>query len=171
MQAICELTEDETTVVQARIAEPLGATMPAVSEMTHRFADDGMVDVGGRSLALTAAGSSGRPQWFVGTGSPSAPWLTSRVSAAATLLETRNGGAHILTAELEAAWNRSLDHPTTCPHGTPKPGSGYTEAHSIPFAPVGTRVHIERIPPMVPSVCALTAMRSGSTPRWLNTCS
>ena len=58
LEAIHELDEEGTTVIQARLAERLGHTAPAVSEMTRRLKDEGYVTVKGRSVSLTAQGRS-----------------------------------------------------------------------------------------------------------------
>ena len=47
-------------VIQARLAERLDHSAPAVSEMIRRLRDEGYVEVRGRSLSLTDAGPGGR---------------------------------------------------------------------------------------------------------------
>ena len=54
-ECIFELHEDDVEVIQARIAERLNVSRPAVSEMIRRLADEGLIDTEG-GIALTAAG-------------------------------------------------------------------------------------------------------------------
>ena len=54
-ETIWELHEDDVEVIQARIAERLEVSRPAVSEMIHRMADEGLVEID-RHIRLTAKG-------------------------------------------------------------------------------------------------------------------
>ena len=54
-EAIWELREDDIKVIQARIAERLDVSRPAVSEMIHRMASEGLIDIGD-SIPLTDKG-------------------------------------------------------------------------------------------------------------------
>src|SRR5438067_8278513 len=54
-EAIFELREDDVDVIQARIAERLGISRPAVSEMIKRLEAGGLVRLSG-GIELTAAG-------------------------------------------------------------------------------------------------------------------
>ena len=56
LEAIHELGEEGMVVIQARLAERLGHSAPAVSEMIRRLRDEGYVEVRGRSLLLTDQG-------------------------------------------------------------------------------------------------------------------
>src|ERR1700683_3924858 len=58
LEAIHELEEEGMVVIQARLAERLGHSAPAVSEMMKRLRDEGYVVMRGRSLLLTAQGRS-----------------------------------------------------------------------------------------------------------------
>jgi DtxR family transcriptional regulator, Mn-dependent transcriptional regulator len=55
---------------------------------------------------------------------------------------------HVLNDTVEAAIDRLLGSPTTCPHGNPIPGSGYSEPDLVPLAdiPVGGSFAVTRIP-------------------------
>src|ERR1700733_14070350 len=59
LEAIHELGEEGIVVIQARLAERLDHSAPAVSEMIKRLRDEGYVDVRGRSLFLTLRGATG----------------------------------------------------------------------------------------------------------------
>src|SRR3712207_2368448 len=54
-EAIFELKEDDLEVIQARIAERLGVSRPAVSEMVRRLAGEGLITMGG-GIRLTDSG-------------------------------------------------------------------------------------------------------------------
>ncbi len=44
---------------------------------------------------------------------------------------------HVISEPVERAINRLLDHPTTCPHGNPIPGSSYAAPDLVALADVG----------------------------------
>ncbi|MEZ5166395.1 MAG: metal-dependent transcriptional regulator [Acidimicrobiales bacterium] len=54
-ETIFELDEDDVDVIQARIAERLDVSRPAVSEMVKRMEAEGLVQAG-REIRLTDAG-------------------------------------------------------------------------------------------------------------------
>ena len=54
-EAIYELQEDDVEVIQARIAERLGVSRPAVSEMMRRLETESLVTMAGR-IELTGHG-------------------------------------------------------------------------------------------------------------------
>ena len=54
-EAIFELQEDDVSVIQARIAERLRVSRPAVSEMIRRMEHEGFVDMDS-GIILTASG-------------------------------------------------------------------------------------------------------------------
>jgi len=55
-ETIFELAEDDVDVIQARVAERLEVSRPAVSEMIHRLASEGLVTLKGRSIELSSEG-------------------------------------------------------------------------------------------------------------------
>src|SRR5271165_1639931 len=58
LESIHELGEEGAVVIQARLAERLGHSAPAVSEMVRRLREEGYVEGRGRSLNLTDLGRS-----------------------------------------------------------------------------------------------------------------
>ena len=146
-EAIFELREDDLDVIQARIAERLGVSRPAVSEMIRRLAAEGLLTVDG-GITLTQRGLD----------------LAERVDRRHRLAErlitdelglswadahTEAGRwEHVLTVNAHAALNRILGDPTTCPHGNPIPGSNYTQPELVPLAglEVGSSFTVTRIP-------------------------
>ena len=57
-EAIWELREDEIDVIQARIADRLEVSRPAVSEMMRRMEHEGLIAIDGASITLTSSGLS-----------------------------------------------------------------------------------------------------------------
>jgi DtxR family Mn-dependent transcriptional regulator len=55
-EAIWELKEDDVDVIQARVAERLHVSRPAVSEMMKRMHGEGFVQLDGSVINLTADG-------------------------------------------------------------------------------------------------------------------
>ena len=55
-ECIFELDEDDVEVIQARIAERLQVSRPAVSEMVRRLESEGLITSEGGRIALTESG-------------------------------------------------------------------------------------------------------------------
>ena len=126
-ETIYELAEDGITVIQARIAERLEVSRPAVSEMVRRMESDGLVaiDDGGK-ISLTTAGTS-LATVIVRRHRLAERFLTDILGLDwATAHHEAGRWEHVISPEVETAFLRVLDDPTTCPHGNPIPGSGYT---------------------------------------------
>jgi DtxR family Mn-dependent transcriptional regulator len=155
-EAIYELAEDDIEVLQTRIAERLGVSRPAVSEMTARLVADGYVAVNAGRLELTDLGlrtaeSAVRRHRLaerllvdvLGLGWAEAHDLAGRWQA-------------VIDARTEAAIVGLLNSPTTCPHGNPIPGmpgvdntsrarSLAGEAHPLSELPTGAMGQVVRV--------------------------
>ena len=124
LEAIHELGEEGIVVIQARLAERLDHSAPAVSEMIKRLRDEGYVEVRGRSLLLTVRGRAvaesvvrkHRLAERLLTDIIGLPWEKAHLEA--------GRWEHVISDEVEARLVEVLGHPTTCPHGNPIPGSG-----------------------------------------------
>ncbi len=123
LTTIYELSEDGVTVIQARLAERLGHTAPAISEMVNRLKKDGYLIVTGRSISLTAEGR-GLAESVVRkhrlaerllTDVIGLPWHRAHIEA--------GRWEHVISDEVEARLRVLLDDPSTCPHGNPIPGT------------------------------------------------
>ena len=55
VEAIWEIEEEGIPVIQARVADWLGVSRASVSEMVHRMAEDGLVELNGE-IRLTDEG-------------------------------------------------------------------------------------------------------------------
>jgi len=123
LEAIHELGEEGMIVIQARLAERLGHSAPAVSEMIKRLRDEGYVQVRGRSLSLTDSGRAvaesvvrkHRLAERLLTDIIGLPWDKAHLEA--------GRWEHVISDEVEARLVEVLGNPSTCPHGNPIPGS------------------------------------------------
>ena len=147
-EAIFELHEDEVDVIQARIAERIQVSRPAVSEMIRRMADEGLVAIDGGHIRLTPLGLK-LAERVVRRHRLAERFLTDILGLSWADAHTEAGKwEHVLSDSVEAAINRILGDPTTCPHGNPIPGSAYTEPDTVPLSDlgVGSRFTVSRIP-------------------------
>jgi DtxR family Mn-dependent transcriptional regulator len=147
LEAIHELGEEGMVVIQARLAERLGHSAPAVSEMIRRLRDEGYVELRGRSLLLTEPGQAlaesvvrkHRLAERLLTDIIGLPWEKAHVEA--------GRWEHVISDEVEARLIELLGHPTTCPHGNPIPGSGGSEPllRALSESRRGDHVRLERV--------------------------
>jgi DtxR family Mn-dependent transcriptional regulator len=146
-ECIFELEEDDVDVIQARIAERLQVSRPAVSEMIRRLEGEGLVTTGD-GIQLTADGMV-LAQRVVRRHRLAERFLTDILQLSWAEAHHEAGKwEHVMSDAVEEAMNRMLGEPTTCPHGNPIPGSDYIEQQVSPLAahPVGERFTIRRIP-------------------------
>ncbi|HEX2699292.1 MAG TPA: metal-dependent transcriptional regulator [Acidimicrobiales bacterium] len=149
LEAIHELEEEGTVVIQARLAERLGHSAPSVSEMIRRLRSDGYVEVTGRAVELTGKGRM-RAESVVRkhrlaerllTDVIGLPWHKAHVEACRW--------EHVISDEVEERLVVLLDNPTTCPHGNPIPGTAApdyeTELVALARSEPGDRVRLRRV--------------------------
>jgi DtxR family Mn-dependent transcriptional regulator len=147
-ECIYELDEDDVDVIQARIADRLNISRPAVSEMIKRMEQEGLVRSAKNRIGLTDTGRR----------------LAERVVRRHRLAERflcdvlglswaeahKEAGRweHVMSDAVEAAMDRVLGAPTTCPHGNPIPGSDYhaPKATRLVDMEVGAPFTVSRIP-------------------------
>jgi len=145
-EAIFELHEDDVAVIQARIADRLGVSRPAVSEMIRRMEGAGLVEIG-RAVRLTAAGRRLAEQ--VVRRHRLAERLLTDILGLSWAEAHKEAGKweHVISDSVEAAINRLLGDPTTCPHGNPIPGAAYKAPDARPLAKlaVGDEFTVSRI--------------------------
>jgi DtxR family transcriptional regulator, Mn-dependent transcriptional regulator len=146
-ECIFELAEDDLDVIQARVAERLQVSRPAVSEMIRRMETAGLVTLDG-NIALTAAGHALAEQ-VVRRHRLAERFLTDILGMSWSSAHHEAGKwEHVMSADVEAAFIRVLGEPTTCPHGNPIPGSAYQAPTAQPLVElaVGRTFTITRIP-------------------------
>jgi DtxR family Mn-dependent transcriptional regulator len=147
-EAIWELKEDDVNVIQARIAERLHVSRPAVSEMIKRMQAEGFVALDGTAINLTDDGRRLAEQVVrrhrlaerLLTDILGLSWADAHIEA--------GKWEHVISEPVERAINRLLDNPTTCPHGNPIPGSEYAPPDLVALSAVavGGGFTVTRIP-------------------------
>lgn len=126
-ETIFELNEDSIPVIQARVAERLQVSRPAVSEMMRRMEREGLVSVDDGTIRLTPEGHD-LATAIVRRHRLAERFLTDILDLNWTDAHSEAGRwEHVISPQVEAAMLRVLDDPTTCPHGNPIPGSNYSE--------------------------------------------
>ena len=147
LEAIHELGEEGIVVIQARLAERLGHSAPAVSEMIRRLRDEGYVEEKERPLLLTARGRAlaesvvrkHRLAERLLTDIIGLPWEKAHLEA--------GRWEHVISDEVEARLVEVLGNPTTCPHGNPIPGAGEAreDLKVLSDSRQGDHVRLERV--------------------------
>ncbi len=147
LEAIWELEEEGTQVIQARLAEHLGHSPPSVSEMIRRLREEGWVEVRDRALHLTPKGRDRAVS--VVRKHRLAERLLIDVIGLSWAEAHREAGKweHVISDNVERAIDRLLGAPTTCPHGNPIPGADLPDRNLVLLADAqpGDRVRLERI--------------------------
>jgi DtxR family Mn-dependent transcriptional regulator len=146
-ECIFELDEDDVDVIQARIADRLKVSRPAVSEMIRRLEAEGLI-VNDGTITLTESGRELAEQ-VVRRHRLAERFLTDVLQLSWAEAHHEAGKwEHIMSQSVEEAIDRMLGSPTTCPHGNPIPGSAYVDPDSRPLAQldVGTQFTVSRIP-------------------------
>ncbi len=146
-EAVFELQEDDVDVIQARIAERLGVSRPAVSEMIKRMEHEGMVSVDGQ-IRLTENGRQ-LAESVVRRHRLAERLLTDVLGLSwADAHKEAGKWEHVISQPVEEAIDRLLGSPTTCPHGNPIPGANYDAPPMTPLVDisVGTGFTVARIP-------------------------
>lgn len=148
-ETIFELGEDGLDVIQARIAERLEVSRPAVSEMIKRMEREDMVAIEGKYIRLTPQGES-LAHSTVRRHRLAERFLTDVLHLSWAEAHHEAGKwEHVISPVVETALVNLLDDPTTCPHGNPIPGSDYErpeDTSSLADLDVGTDFTVQRIP-------------------------
>lgn len=147
LQTIYTLADGGGPVVGARLAEFLGVSPAAVSEMLHRLDREGLVTLDARRSARLSA-----------TGRAIAERIARRHRLAERMLtdllgypwwkthEEAERIEHAMSDEMEAHIARALGDPTTCPHGNPMPGVTPVPVRRIEELATTDEATVERIP-------------------------
>jgi len=148
-EAIFELREDDLDVIQARIAERLDVSRPAVSEMIRKMEKAGLVSVDAGAIRLTESGSE-LAESVVRRHRLAERFLTDILGLSWAVAHVEAGRwEHVISPTVEDAMMQLLGDPTTCPHGNPIPGTDYIvpiDAVSLDQLAVGSRFVVARIP-------------------------
>ena len=148
-ETIFELEEDNLKVIQARIAERLDVSRPAVSEMIKRMSEEGLLKDGDSGVVLTTRGMELATR-VVRRHRLAECFLTDVLGLSWTEAHHEAGKwEHVISTSVEDAMRKVLEDPTTCPHGNPIPGSDYKEPKNIAHLndlTAGSDFVVERIP-------------------------
>lgn len=147
-ETIFELREDDLDVIQARIADRLRVSRPSVSEMIKRMSDESLIEVAGGKITLTVAGEELAVR-VVRRHRIAERFITDILGLSWSLAHREAGRwEHVMSHEVEVAMSSLLGEPTTCPHGNPIPGSGYTppSAKKLSELSSGQEFTVSRIP-------------------------
>jgi DtxR family Mn-dependent transcriptional regulator len=146
-ETIFELKEDAVDVIQARIAERLEVSRPAVSEMIKRMEHEGLVSIDG-TISLTDDGTR-LAESVVRRHRLAEVFLTDILGLSWAEAHSEAGRwEHVISDRVEQAMMTLLGDPTTCPHGNPIPGSKYAApvATTLDQLAVGDQFTVSRIP-------------------------
>ncbi len=146
-ECIFELHEDSVDVIQARIVERLQISRPAVSEMIRRLEAEKLIAQADGQIRLTESGMR-LAQQTVRRHRLAERFLTDMLGLAWAQAHHEAGRwEHVMSDQVEAAMDRVLGSPTTCPHGNPIPGSKYIAPDTVTLSQVktGTKFTVSRI--------------------------
>ena len=146
-ETIYELGEDDLDVIQARIAERMEVSRPAVSEMVKRLEAEGLIE-SGRKITLTEKGMH-LAETVVRRHRLAECFLTDILGLSwADAHQEAGKWEHVISPTVEKAMMARLNDPTTCPHGNPIPGSGYEAPALVALdsIEVGSDFTVQRIP-------------------------
>ena len=147
-EAVFELREDDVDVIQARIAERLEVSRPAVSEMIRRMEKADLVAIDSGSIRLTVDGLS-LAESVVRRHRLAERFLTDMLGLSWADAHIEAGRwEHVISSPVEEAMMRVLGDPTTCPHGNPIPGTDYHPPTTVSLdqLSVGASFVVSRIP-------------------------
>ena len=147
-EAIYELREDSVKGIQARLAERLDVSRPAVSEMIRRLQTDGLVHIEKGRIHLTPEGEH-IAERTVRRHRLAERFLTDILGLSWAQAHVEAGQwEHVISDDVEQAMLVKLGHPTTCPHGNPIPGSEYIAPDTVVLAdlPSESGFVVSRIP-------------------------
>ncbi len=147
-ETIFELQEDDLEVIQARIAERLQVSRPAVSEVIRRLETEGLISQAGGRIRLTRLGV-GLAERVVRRHRLAERFLTDILGLSwADAHHEAGKWEHIMSEQVEEAMDRVLGSPTTCPHGNPIPGSDYEAPDAVRLVDLaaGRSFVVSRIP-------------------------
>ena len=147
-ECIFELQEDDVDVIQARIADRLQVSRPAVSEMIRRLETEGLISQATGRIKLTESGNL-LAERIVRRHRIAERFLTDMLGLSWSEAHHEAGKwEHVMSERVEQALDRVLGSPTTCPHGNPIPGSAYHAPDTVRLVDVGpgSAFMVSRIP-------------------------
>ena len=149
-ETIFELGEDGLEVIQARIADRLEVSRPAVSEMVKRLEREDLVEIGVDGIISLTDDGQVLARQVVRRHRIAERFLTDVLELNWAEAHHEAGKwEHVISPVVEDALMRVLGNPTTCPHGNPIPGSDYRKpdnTRALGDIGVGGSFVVHRIP-------------------------
>jgi len=143
------MSTEGRTVIAARLADALEVAAPTVTATLHRMARDGLVAVNEHKEVLLTEEGHRRAETMVRRHRLAERLLVDVLGLDwADAHEEAHRFEHAISPRVEARILAVLGSPTTCPHGSPIPGTGATlatDAFRLDSAVEGQRLVIERI--------------------------
>lgn len=143
------LRRENQPLIGARLAEWLGVAPASVTGMLQRMTNEGLVQMGrGKEIGLTQRG------WQIAMSTARRHYLAERLLTDMIGVDWARSHAeaerwqHSITDETEEKLWEALGRPTTCPHGSPIPGTGACfspHTRRLTQTQVDTEVVVERI--------------------------
>lgn len=119
------LRRENQPLIGARLAEWLGVAPASVTGMLQRLSQEGLVQVGrGKEIGLTQRG------WQIAMTTARRRYLAERLLTDVIRIDWAMAHTeaerwqHAISDETEEKLWEALGRPTTCPHGSPIPGTG-----------------------------------------------
>jgi len=139
------LQRDGEPVIGARLAELLRVSPPTVSNTLKRMVRDGLIEMAENGTVLTEQGWEAAR--VVMRRHMLMEWMMVKILPWSKLHHEAHQLEHAISAQAETALMEELQHPQTCPHGNPLPGSEEAVSNWVQLTqiPVGERVTIRRI--------------------------
>ncbi|ACZ41270.1 iron (metal) dependent repressor, DtxR family [Thermobaculum terrenum ATCC BAA-798] len=143
------LRRENQPLIGARLAEWLDVSPASVTGMIHRMSQEGLVQVGrGKQITLTTKG------WQIALTTARRHYLAERLLTDMLGVDWYRAHVeaerwqHAITDETEEKLWIALGRPTTCPHGSPIPGTGACfspHSRKLTDVEVGRELIVERI--------------------------
>lgn len=143
------MSSEGRSVIAARLAETLEVAPPTVNATLHRMARDGLIELNrNKEIMLTDTGLS-RAETMVRRHRLAERLLTDILGLDwADAHEEAHRFEHVISPKVEERILAVLGDPTTCPHGSPIPGTGAklaADAVQLQQVESGSHVVVERI--------------------------
>lgn len=139
------LERDKEPVVGVHLAQLLRVTPPTVTNTLKRMVRDGLITMDKNRARLTKSGKQSAR--MVLRRHMLTEWMMARMLPWSKLHQEAHNLEHAISSEVETALFEELEHPLTCPHGNPLPGSEEAVSSWIPLTKISSnqRVIIKRI--------------------------
>jgi DtxR family Mn-dependent transcriptional regulator len=147
--SVYTMTSEGRSVIAARLAESLEVAPPTVTATLHRMARDGLIEMNRNKEVLLTETGQHRAETMVRRHRLAERLLTDILGLDwADAHEEAHRFEHVISQRVEERILAVLGDPTTCPHGSPIPGTGArvaVDAIRLQTVPTGSHIAIERV--------------------------